>query len=70
MPAAIGEIEAMAAADGVSLAELAVEAEVPVATLRRMRRTGLAFPRQVVALRLALRRLRREQRLMGADDGA
>lgn len=58
----LGAIEARRVLMEVSIDELAARAEIDVRTLYRMRRTGLAFPRQVLALKRALTSLERERR--------
>lgn len=46
---------------GVTMAELAARAGLGERTLRRMQKTGLAFPRHVRALTFALRSIERER---------
>lgn len=58
-------IEARRAASGILLQELCDKSGVSTATYYRMRRSGRAFKRHVVALTMALRTLEAERR---ADD--
>lgn len=55
-------IEARRQALGVSRRALCERADIAEETYRRMRRAGLAFPRQIVALRMALRELVKQQK--------
>lgn len=47
---------------GVTIAELAAHAGLGERTLRRMRKSGLAWPRHVRALTFALRSIEKERR--------
>lgn len=64
--AALARIEARRRQLGVSLAELAWRAAISEATLRRMRRDGRGWRRQVRALAFVLRAIERERQV---EDG-
>jgi hypothetical protein len=60
--AAIAAIEQRRKAAGVTFQELSVASGIAVATIRRMVRSGLGFPRQINALRMAMRTLERDRK--------
>lgn len=64
--AALKQLEARRLAGRFTLQDLAERADMGIATLRRLRRTGRAFRRQVQALKMALRSLERDRRGNGA----
>jgi len=51
---------------GVSIGDMCAASGVPIATFRRMRRSGLAFRRSLKALAFALRTIERQQK--NAED--
>lgn len=58
----IAGIETRRKRAGITLEALCARAGVATATYRRMRRAGLAFPRHINALAMALRSMERERR--------
>lgn len=63
--AALEELERRRRRAGVTQRELCDRAGLDVSSYRRMLRAGLAFPRRIVAIRMALRELEKMRRQRG-----
>ncbi|MEY9718804.1 hypothetical protein [Sinorhizobium fredii] len=62
---ALSRIERRRQQLGITHVELYTVAEIPRNTYARIRKTGLAFKRHVIALRFAIRTIEQRRRLVG-----
>ncbi|MDQ1185953.1 hypothetical protein [Agrobacterium larrymoorei] len=60
--AALSRIEERRVKLGISFQELALAADIPLSTLRRLRKCGRASDAQITALRFAIRTIERRRR--------